>query len=407
MRRLYLGVLLCGAALCADGARRGAWAGGARGLELRLRAPAGCPSVAALQALVAEHLGDDAPAPALRIEVAVRRDRSRWLARLEVRGDGGGRRDLEGATCREVIDAAALVIALAVEGDGHVVGGEPLAMVLEGEPEVGGRREGVGGAGAAAGGGEDRDGARVGGAARVGGTARVGSRAPTSARRPGGSTRAAGPSIEPEPEPDGAGMASPEAAANRGRPAEAAPDYDFDRDPGAGDRGAGRAGKRTRVALRAGGAGESGTLPRAAAGVEAALSVWRSRYGLELSGAYWPERAARPDGGGPGALVGLWTSGARGCRAVSLAAVCAGGELGRMTGRGMDLPDQRVGSAWWGALSGSVWVRRSVGRAAIYAGIEGLVPVTRPRFQLDDDTLLYRPAALAARAMLGVELMLR
>jgi hypothetical protein len=191
------------------------------------------------------------------------------------------------------------------------------------------------------------------------------------------------------------------------RPTAPEPRADYDFDAGAGPAERTRHGaSRTRLALRIGGAGETGTLPRVAAGLEAAVSAWRSRWGAELSGAYWPARTGRTDGG-PDAQVGLWTAGARGCRDVSIAAVCAGGELGRMTGRGMDLPGRRAGGAWWGAVCGSVWVRRALGPTAVYAGAEGLVPVSRPRFELDDDTPLYRPDAVAARVMLGIELPLR
>jgi hypothetical protein len=363
---------------------------GPRGLELRLRAPAGCPTVEALAGLVGEHLGEDAPAPSLRVDLAVRRDGVRWLARLEVRGAAGGRRDLRGATCREVIDAAALILALAIEGDGHVAGGEPLPIVLEGEPEVGGR------------------------AAREPFAGYLASR-PAPAQR-GASRRIPPPEPEPEPgrpEPGldpalGADAAELRAGSAADRP-RAEPGLDYDFDEGAVDpssRTSAARGRRTRLSVRTGGAGESGTLPRAAAGLELAVSAWRGRNGVELSGALWPERAGRADGG-PGARVGLWTAGARGCRAVAVIALCAGGELGRMAGRGMDLPGERAGAATWAALSGSVWVRRAIGRAALVGGVEGLVPVSRPRFELDDETLLYRPDPVAGRVMLGLELAIR
>jgi hypothetical protein len=288
-----------------------------------------------------------------------------------------------------VIDAAALILALAIEGDGHVVGGAPLPMVLEGEPEVGARaaREPLAGSDA-------------------------GRPAPMR-RRASPAPRRAPPAIPPEPEPEpGPGTAlrghapgrRPASPADRPRP-EAGLDYDFDEasaDPSATSAARGR----TRVSIRTSGAGESGTLPRAAAGLEVALSAWRARHGVELSGAFWPERAGRADGG-PGARVGLWTAGARGCRAVAVLALCAGGELGRMVGRGMDLPGERAGAATWGALTGSVWVRRALGPAALVGGVEGLVPVSRPRFELDDETLLYRPDPVAGRVMLGVELAIR
>ena len=79
-----------------------------------------------------------------------------------------------------------------------------------------------------------------------------------------------------------------------------------------------------------------------------------------------------------------------------------------MVGRGMAVPNPREAGALWAAMSASVWFRRHLaGQAAIYAGFEGLVPVTRPRFQMDDETLLYQPGPVAARLLIGLELSTR
>jgi hypothetical protein len=546
------------------------------GLSLRLRAPVGCPPLVALRELVAEHLGEGATrAPALRVDLVVWRVAGKWLARLDVRGAAGGRRELEGGTCREVIDAAALVIALAVENDGHVVGQRPLPMVLEGEPELGRTYPDLGAVDQSRAGpsirGKSAPSTLESGRSRIDSRSRTGagpSRAASvpspgdPARSPGETARSPGGRIAPVPSPGGRitprggshaaaepggriaprggpraavpggriapgagsrGVAEPggrivprggpraaepraaepggriarggesaaaaepgtelhtaaepgtglqaaaepggdlraaeqgdlraaeqgdlrateqgdlraaeqgdlrateqgdlraaeqgdlrgsaeqdsrrEPAEQDGRP-EPAAEYDYDFDSDRGDQADPSKRQAIGASLRAGGAGESGTLPQAAAGVEAALAVWSARHRLELSAAYWPAQAARVGPGQNGAMVGLWTSAVRGCRTLSIAALCGGGEIGRMTGRAMELPDRRDGGAWWGALSGSVWLRRPIGRAAFYAGLEGLLPVTRPRFELDDETVLHRPGPVAGRAMLGLELSL-
>ncbi len=368
MRRLRLGALLCGAVVWTSGPgpaldRGAALAspnGEPPGLIVKLRAPPGCPSLGALRELVAEHLGHAGQSPPpLRVHVAVRRaGAARWVARLDVRGAAGGRRDLEGGSCREVIDAAALVIALAVEDSGHVVA-QALPLVLEGEPELGGERPAGGGWKPA----RDDEARRVDVAA----------------------------GSDPEPQP------------GSGEPVEQA-EYDFEAIP---PLARGRlATRHTRLAARAGGAGAAGMLPATSAGFDLAVSGWRDRNGVELSTSFFAETAARQNGSGAG--VRMWAAGLRGCRTFGFAAACAGGELGRMIGRGMDVPRPRKAGALWGAVSGSVWLRRHLGgAAAIYAGLEGILPITRPRFTVGDDPLVYQPEVVGARALIGLELSTR
>ncbi len=328
-----------------------------RGLVVSLHAPAGCPSLGALRELVAEHLGHAGRGgPSLRVQVAVRKaGDERWVARLDVRGAAGGRRDLEGGSCREVIDAAALVIALAVEDEGQVAS-QALPLVLEGEPELGGN---------------PLDGEREG-------------------RVPVGDETARRVDIAAEAEP-----------VEHVEPVDQA-EYDFD----AGSPGGPVVAVHTRLAARAGGSGAAGVLPGATAGFDLAVSGWRERNGLELSTSFFAERSTRQNGSG--ARVGMWTAGLRGCRTFGPAAACGGGELGRMIGRGMNVPRPRKAGALWGAVSGSLWLRRHLGgAAAIYAGLEGIVPITRPRFTVGDDPFVYQPEAVGARALIGLELSTR
>jgi hypothetical protein len=364
--RRGLGALVCGAVVFASGSGsrldHGAAAASpgreSRGLVVSLRAPAGCPSLGALRELVAEHLGHAGRGgPRLRVHVAVRKaGDERWVARLDVRGAAGGRRDLEGGSCREVIDAAALVIALAVEDEGQVAS-QALPLVLEGEPELGG--DALGG---------EREG-RVTGADDQ------------AARRV---------DIAAEAEP-----------VEQVEPVDQA-EYDFDAGPAGGP----VAAVHTRLAARAGGAGAAGVLPGATAGFDLAVSGWRERNGLELSASFFAETATRQNGSG--VRVGMWTSGLRGCRTFGPAAACGGGELGRMIGHGMYVPRPRKAGALWGAVSGSLWFRRHLGgAAAIYAGLEGILPITRPRFTVGDDPLVYQPGAVGARALIGLELSTR
>lgn len=390
VRRRYCGALLCGAVfwIAGPGAAPSARASPRdqpRGLVVTLRAPAGCPSQAALRDLVAEHMGElGAAMPALRVEIAVRRaGPATWLARMDVRGAAGGQRDLEGATCREVIDAAALVIALAVEDEGHVVGQEVVPLVLEGEPELGaaarpGRGEWRAGAGRREGGlAADRrvaDGVDGPGVGAVGGVLA------------GGASGA----VDREARVDAESAADADAA-----------DDDFAAESIDSERGQVVATRHTRLAARAGGVGAGGVLPGATAGFDVAVSGWRGRDGVELAASLWPERVAR--GGGAAAGVRLWAAGLRACRGFALATACGSGELGRMIGHEMGATHRQRGAPW-SALSGSLWWRRHLGgAAAIYAGVEGIVPVIRPRFEVEG-ALVYQAGPVAGRVLLGVEL---
>lgn len=388
VRRRDCGALLCGAVLWIAGPgaappARASPRDQARGLVVTLRAPAGCPSQAALRDLVAEHMGDaGAELPALRVEIAVRRaGPATWLARMDVRGAAGGQRDLEGGTCREVIDAAALVIALAVEDEGQAVRREVVPLVLEGEPELGAARPGrgewrPGAARRGQGGGEaDRRVADAVGGAAGGGVGGVGASGAAS-----GDARV---------ETDAAADADADAA-----------DYDFAAESIDSSRGQVVATRHTRLAARAGGIGAGGVLPGATAGFDVAVSGWRGRDGVELSASFWPERVARA--GGAAAGVRLWAAGLRACRAFAIATACGSGELGRMIGHEMGATHRQRGAPW-SAVSGSLWWRRHLGGvAAIYAGVEGIVPVVRPRFEVEG-ALVYQAGPVAGRVLLGLE----
>lgn len=76
-----------------------------------LDAPAGCPDRAAFLELVAQHAGG-APAD-VEAEVHVERAGQRWIATVDLPGAPGRR--FEGDGCAEVMDAAALVIAFAID----------------------------------------------------------------------------------------------------------------------------------------------------------------------------------------------------------------------------------------------------------------------------------------------------
>ncbi len=88
-------------------------------LALKWTAPAGCPAAAEVKAEVDRLLGASRVQPAKAIDVsgAVSRDeRGTWHVRLETPAGGTTRaREIHGASCRAVTDAAALVLALMID----------------------------------------------------------------------------------------------------------------------------------------------------------------------------------------------------------------------------------------------------------------------------------------------------
>lgn len=95
-------------------------------VELGWQAPADCPDAAAAQAVVARLLGDAVhdPERAVRADVRIERDTTGFRARVRI---DQGERELVAQSCEEIADAAALIVAMAI--DPRIGGaGEPTAI---------------------------------------------------------------------------------------------------------------------------------------------------------------------------------------------------------------------------------------------------------------------------------------
>src|SRR5690606_19175919 len=90
----------------------------APGLTLRWEAPAGCPGEAEVLARVIQMTGEQAAgSTSLQARGKVQAPSpGRWTLELELVGETGtGHRSLEAARCEELAEAAALVVAIAVD----------------------------------------------------------------------------------------------------------------------------------------------------------------------------------------------------------------------------------------------------------------------------------------------------
>jgi hypothetical protein len=172
--------------------------------------------------------------------------------------------------------------------------------------------------------------------------------------------------------------------------------------------------RRTPIAFVVGGAAvaDLGSLPGVSFGAELALGIRIAHLQIDLLGTAFPststEVVTNPPRGGNFSLIG---GGARGCYWAPSPAwawgLCAGAELGNMRGEGF-------GTTAFTAAEDRLWVAGRLGAFATYslakslafrASLEGLVPVTRPTFELANvvPATVHQPSAVSGRLQVGIE----
>lgn len=159
-------------------------------------------------------------------------------------------------------------------------------------------------------------------------------------------------------------------------------------------------------------AGDAGSLPEPALGAALGLELGWPEVQLRALATLWLEQhaqlAGQPGLGGDlalatGALLGCTT--VFGARQDSLAlGLCAGGELGRLSGSGTGVLTPRSGYSLWAAARAEVEMAWHVPSTRLRLGAQlGMaVPFVRDDFVLDGIGAVHRPESLVARAGLGV-----
>lgn len=160
---------------------------------------------------------------------------------------------------------------------------------------------------------------------------------------------------------------------------------------------------------------DSGSLPASALG--AALGVGLSWRSLELRamGTFLPEREGKliaADPRSPGVSIGLLAGGAVGCLPVALQssslgmAVCAGAELGQLSGSGTRVTQPYQRRALWAAARVELATRLALGQTPLALELlaTALAPITRDQFILKDLGEIHRPASVIGRLGLGLTL---
>lgn len=153
---------------------------------------------------------------------------------------------------------------------------------------------------------------------------------------------------------------------------------------------------------------EVGVLPNVATGVELEATVNRGALGLALRGTWFGSQDTI-DSSARGGSFQLATGAALGCfvpargRWVPLA--CAGLELGRLAGTGLNVARSHTAAALWSAGRAEVGMgRRLEGDAAVFLRGGLVVPLARPMFVLDQSQPVYRPGRIAGTLTAGIAL---
>ena len=158
------------------------------------------------------------------------------------------------------------------------------------------------------------------------------------------------------------------------------------------------------------GFGTFGVTPSLGGGGGLSLGLGGAHWRADALGSISARTQTRP---GPGAEAWGWSVGARGCgtwavqRRVELAG-CGGAEVGQLLGGGTgDLTNVREHVDTWIALSARAAARVFLARGfALVAGAEALFSVYRPGFAVRNLGVVHRPAVIAPRVTVGVEVRL-
>lgn len=331
------------------------------GLALSWTAPESCPDEAALRARVVQMTGEEAARTASLSAHATARQEGpeRWSLSLELVGpSGAGRRELSAPRCEELMEAAALVVAIAVDPQAALSSAAaPQEEVVPTPPPVS-EAEGTGEDGHV-----DEDMSESAGA-----------EAPAAA------------SVE---EPAAAPELTPTASPGRAR--------------------------RVQVGVRAAaGVSFARLAPRTGAAVSLMLSVGGRGWRAELGGLYTP-----PVTGGPSPEIGgVFQAGAvvlRGCPSLRRGTIevplCAGLQVGAMEGRGRGsglVTTTTARSPWLAVTLGAAMAwRPRAGRVGVWLQADAIAALLRPTFVTAGGVTVHETARFGGQMLAGVEVSLR
>ncbi|HEY8922863.1 MAG TPA: hypothetical protein VIU64_00710 [Polyangia bacterium] len=155
---------------------------------------------------------------------------------------------------------------------------------------------------------------------------------------------------------------------------------------------------------------DAGALPGVALGPEVEGSLRRQRLRVTIQAALFPSDSTRLANGAGGdfqlVLAGISACfGAMDGPRLTVSA-CAGGEVGRMAGKGTGVAVPELGAALWAAGRGEVDVQFTFAdRFLLFARAGVAIPTTRRTFAIDGTIPVHRANAVTVRSGMGIGVM--
>lgn len=324
------------------------------GLALTWDAPRGCPSRDAVVTAATRGRREKQDAE-LRADAKITKGAA-WhvVLRTSQAGAPDGERRLEAASCAELADATALVLALALETAARPADHAAEQAVAE--------TNAVDAKGAGA-----------------------------ESERPA-ATKSEQAEDAGRPEPLSTATLEP---ASRARDRRA-------------DAGHGREGELLRFAVGAAGALVTNVLPSAAPGATVTIGWTPGRFRLEATGGFFAAQSGAVPDSEAGARFRMRTIGGRACFDAIASAIhvgpCAGGTVHDVAARGTAVTEAYDATATWASVDGGVRAAFPLaGVAAVVASTELVTALARPTFVVDGEGVVHRPGAAGVRVVLGLE----
>jgi hypothetical protein len=163
------------------------------------------------------------------------------------------------------------------------------------------------------------------------------------------------------------------------------------------------------VALAAFASTDATTLPSAALGGGASLAWTPSDLRIEATGTMWSGQSRTLDQSTAGARFTMTSLAADACYTLLHGsfelAPCAGASVQFVSAKGFGATANYDASARWPALDGGLLARAPISSwLALRARVDGLAPLSRPSFEVENEGVVHKPPPLGIRASLGAEL---
>lgn len=352
-----------------------------RGWRLAWGVPSACPSGAEVERRIGALLGTPSTEWPIQVTAAIRRERGGFrLDMVARRGSARQQRTLWHRECAVLGEAAALLVALAVDPSAAAIDPEMASLLRSSR----------------------------------GRESKLVRRPEPPPQRVSPASRDSSAVLSVAPPDDARSLGGGAPPPSQGETARA------------GERGSGpseepevsETSERSRVdrwlALRAAGGIAYGLESAVSPGLRGTAALALGRYArVELGGSYWRISDGRDaDRRGGGADMTLTSGSARGCGVPAVgiieAPLCAGVELGSVRVTGPGIPEGRGDGQLWSAVSlGAALAVVPLPQLAIWLAADSSIALTRPSFRISPTGEDWRAGAYDLRVTLGVEVRFR